>query len=485
MAVIHSLTNNNMESCVVSIDWPIILTRDLGAKHHSHLHHSIARQFTSGLCNHQRCQHYNKMSKGFDYSKWDHIELSDDDEDVHPNIDRESWFRMKHRSRVEREETEEKDRVRILGEMQKNEQRIKVLEHDLKKIQDGKLHIRDVTRDGDDSDDEGDLDDTEGLEAELKEMRALNAAHQAKLEEYEKHKKWNVDNLCHVVEEKTIISANAGKRDFTPSGYAAPKEDLKAGPTEKTESDPAVEAYIEPVKTTKEPSKTATAKTITKYGPKAECSEPQAMDTYHEFTVKYADLVEDFMRIESMEETKDFLLQNGEILLQENASNYLLLASLEDEMNGYRQKMKLVARQSQIISNIAELAKSLNAHPGNVVIPFFQRMEAQEFQVGFMEGCNAFVEKIIARAITKKIEIDNAEAAKGKETVDLVDIPKEERLGPGGLDPLEVIESLPIEMQQAFESRDVDQLKTVLLAMPPEEAEMHMKRCIDSGLWTQ
>jgi len=148
-------------------------------------------------------------------------------------------------------------------------------------------------------------------------------------------------------------------------------------------------------------------------------------------------------------------------------------------------KMKLVARQSQIISNIAELAKSLNAHPGNVVIPFFQRMEAQEFQVGFMEGCNAFVEKIIARAITKKIEIDNAEAAKGKETVDLVDIPKEERLGPGGLDPLEVIESLPIEMQQAFESRDVDQLKTVLLAMPPEEAEMHMKRCIDSGLWTQ
>ena len=44
------------------------------------------------------------MSKPFDYSKWDNIELSDDESDCHPNIEKESWFRMKHRSRVEREE---------------------------------------------------------------------------------------------------------------------------------------------------------------------------------------------------------------------------------------------------------------------------------------------------------------------------------------------------------------------------------------------
>lgn len=57
------------------------------------------------------------MSKPFDYSKWDNIELSDDEEDVHPNIDRESWFRMKHRSRVEREEHEAKDKKRINSEV--------------------------------------------------------------------------------------------------------------------------------------------------------------------------------------------------------------------------------------------------------------------------------------------------------------------------------------------------------------------------------
>ena len=59
------------------------------------------------------------MSKPFDYSKWDKIELSDDEDDVHPNIDKESWFRMKHRSRVEREENEEKDKAKIRQEVWK------------------------------------------------------------------------------------------------------------------------------------------------------------------------------------------------------------------------------------------------------------------------------------------------------------------------------------------------------------------------------
>jgi cell division cycle protein 37 len=57
------------------------------------------------------------MSKGFNYSKWDNIELSDDEDDVHPNIDKESWFRMKHRSRVEREENEDKDKGKIRDEV--------------------------------------------------------------------------------------------------------------------------------------------------------------------------------------------------------------------------------------------------------------------------------------------------------------------------------------------------------------------------------
>jgi len=46
-----------------------------------------------------------------DYRKWDHIEISDDEDDVHPNIDTPSLFRWRHQARTERmaKEKEEKD----------------------------------------------------------------------------------------------------------------------------------------------------------------------------------------------------------------------------------------------------------------------------------------------------------------------------------------------------------------------------------------
>ena len=220
------------------------------------------------------------------------------------------------------------------------------------------------------------------------------------------------------------------------------------------------------------------------------------MATYHEFTEKYADVVEGLMACTTLDASKEYLLQYGNIVLCENASNYLLLASLEDEMNGYRDKMKITARQSQIVSNIAELAKTVHQHPGNVIQPFFQRLQERKHLEEFLYGVNVFVEKIIQRAVVKKAEIDAQRAIADDESplesssddaggggTSLQDIPKEQRLGPGGLDPLEVIETLPSSIVEAFESRDVDQLKQALMQLSPEDAEYHMQRCIDSGLW--
>lgn len=60
---------------------------------------------------------------------------------------------------------------------------------------------------------------------------------------------------------------------------------------------------------------------------------------------------------------------------------------------------------------------------------------------------------------------------------------REKRLGPGGLDPVEVYESLPAEMQKCFDEKDIQMLQDVISKMDPTEAKHHMKRCIDSGLW--
>eukprot|EP00538_Stauroneis_constricta_P004850 CAMPEP_0119570392 /NCGR_PEP_ID=MMETSP1352-20130426/43593_1 /TAXON_ID=265584 /ORGANISM="Stauroneis constricta, Strain CCMP1120" /LENGTH=475 /DNA_ID=CAMNT_0007620061 /DNA_START=394 /DNA_END=1819 /DNA_ORIENTATION=- len=444
------------------------------------------------------------MSKPFDYSKWDKIELSDDEEDVHPNIDKESWFRMKHRSRVEREEHEEKDRRRINEEMSKANQRIKMLRRDLQKIEKRKA------ADDDDSEDEEDLDDTEAIKIEIQELEHANKQRQAKLDEYDKNKKWNVDNMFEVKEERTVINPSAGKSNYTPSGFAestvtgeevkkefeektkaekVAKKEAKEGGGEESEkskaaSKPAAksESTSSTAVVSASPSKKAVVAGPAKPKPSAAAA-PSREDTdstfvysYHEFTEKYADLVEEFMAIREFSKSREFLMQHGTILLQEHASNYLLLASLEDEMNGLRDKMKQTSKQCQIISNITELAKSWGTHPGNVIIPFFQRMEQREFLEGFISGVDAFVQKIISRAVTKKMEIDaQRRSGVSSEGVDLQDIPREERLGPGGLDPLEVIESLPVEMQEAFESRDIDELRNVLMKMDPKDAEYHMK----------
>ena len=38
-------------------------------------------------------------------------------------------------------------------------------------------------------------------------------------------------------------------------------------------------------------------------------------------------------------------------------------------------------------------------------------------------------------------------------------------------------------LQQCFESRDIEMLQKAVLELPKEDAEYHIKRCIDSGLW--
>lgn len=363
-----------------------------------------------------------------------------------------------------------------------------------------------------DSDSDDDLEDLDGLRSELKALQNANTDNDSKLDHYEKNKKWNVDNMCHVVEERTIVNTNVGESKFSESGFALPKEGelAKEETTEsketKSSKKPDVSVPTEKMSGAKigdtveekaTPEKAIT--TVTK-APKLPQLQPQpddpsasvsvSMMTYHEFTLKYADVVEEFMGMDNMDRSKAFLLQNGDILLQENAANYLLLASLEDEMNGYHEKMKVVARQSQIISSIAELAKSLKLHPGNVIHPFFQRMQNKELFDGFMVGVNDFIKRIEIRAVDKKKEMDEERATEIREqgagaegATDMSEIPREERLGPGGLDPMEVFESLPESMQEAFEARTKEALESALRSMTPEEAGYHMKRCVDAGLW--
>lgn len=62
---------------------------------------------------------------------------------------------------------------------------------------------------------------------------------------------------------------------------------------------------------------------------------------------------------------------------------------------------------------------------------------------------------------------------------------REERIraAPGHLDPADVFESLPEEMQKCFETQQVELLKQVAESMDRKTFLYHLDRCVKSGLW--
>mmetsp|Transcript_42148 Transcript_42148/g.106073 ORF Transcript_42148/g.106073 Transcript_42148/m.106073 type:complete len:350 (+) Transcript_42148:90-1139(+) len=115
---------------------------------------------------------------GFDYSKWDKIELSDDEDDLHPNIDKDSWFRLKHRNRVEKEEDDGKKTDKL-------EKRLATLRKEYDTFpESAKGHMK-----------------AQKVDKEIKEI-------EAELEKMEKQRKWNADNMCKTSESRTEVNSS-------------------------------------------------------------------------------------------------------------------------------------------------------------------------------------------------------------------------------------------------------------------------------------
>lgn len=70
------------------------------------------------------CLRFLKMP--IDYSKWKDIEVSDDEDDTHPNIDTASLFRWRHQARLERMASQKQEREGIEDGKRKVSTRLKV-----------------------------------------------------------------------------------------------------------------------------------------------------------------------------------------------------------------------------------------------------------------------------------------------------------------------------------------------------------------------
>ncbi|EGV95682.1 Hsp90 co-chaperone Cdc37 [Cricetulus griseus] len=70
-----------------------------------------------------------------DYSIWDHIEVSDDEDETHPNIDTASLFRWRHKARVERVEQFQKEKDELDRCCRECKQKVAERQHKLRELE--------------------------------------------------------------------------------------------------------------------------------------------------------------------------------------------------------------------------------------------------------------------------------------------------------------------------------------------------------------
>lgn len=340
-----------------------------------------------------------------DYSKWKNIEISDDEEDTHPNIDTPSLFKWRHEARVQRMEEFDKKKKDAEEERLKKERELA----DMKRK--GKHHLLENPDD----------------QQKLKNLEKEKSEAEKKIEEIhneERLQAWNVDTIS--------------KEGFSTSKINKP---LPRDQPELTE-----EEREEKMKT---------------------------------FVKKNQKDLKAFGWLRKMDDSKAFMLERPHLACEETA-NYLVIQCLNLEMEEKHAVMEQVAHQCICVQYLLELAKQLDVDPRSCISSFFTKIQIAdpEYKKAFDDELVAFKERIRRRAKDKIAE-------QLKEEQEEEEREKEERIkgSPGGLDPIEVLESLPEDLRRCFEEQDTSMLQEVIRKLGDEAARRHMKRCVDSGLW--
>lgn len=339
-----------------------------------------------------------------DYSKWKDIEISDDEDETHPNIDTPSLFRWRHQARVERMEEQKIEQEKF---RQEKERTLKTLEDTKKKIQEGEKEGA------------NNLDDLKKALSDLEKEAANIKKKEEDLQKKEKITPWNVDTISKPGFTKTVVNKKPALQ-----------------PNEKSEEEKEQEMKV--------------------------------------FVKENEKLIKQYGMFRKFEDSKKFLMEHPH-LASENTANYLVIWCINLAMDEKFELMDHVAHQCICMQYLLELSKSLNVDPRACIGSFFSKIEIAEpeYKASFDDELKSFKERIRNRA---KEKLD--EALKEVEEEE-----RQKRLGPGGLDPVDVFESLPDALKKCFELQDTAMLQEAIASLSPEEATYHMKRCVDSGLW--
>lgn len=185
-------------------------------------------------------------------------------------------------------------------------------------------------------------------------------------------------------------------------------------------------------------SKPGFAKTVLNKQPKLivkeELTDEEREENMKLFIKKHEKECKEFGMLRKFDDSKRFLSQRPH-LVGENLANYLVLWAINLEVERKHDLMTHVAHQCVCIQYLLELSKQLDVQPQSCVNSFFSKIQMcpLEYKEQFEDEVELLIGRIEKRA-REKLESIETES---------VELNKEERIGPGGLDPVEVFAELP------------------------------------------
>jgi len=173
----------------------------------------------------------------------------------------------------------------------------------------------------------------------------------------------------------------------------------------------------------------------------------------------------------------NFLLQRP-FLVHEAGEGYLITYAVDRAVEGAdTREIERISERCLQIHNLVQTCHTGNVKPEIGVEMFYKKLSIPHLMNEYRKELDIQKRELMQRIETRRIE----RLQEMEEQMEAERAP----IGPGGLDPTEVLNTLPKSMQDAFMTQNIEKLKKVIAEMNPEEAAYHMKRCVDSGLWEE
>jgi len=216
--------------------------------------------------------------------------------------------------------------------------------------------------------------------------------------------------------------------------------------------------------------------------------EEESTEKIEDFFKKHRSKLETYAIIPN-DEVADQFLQDHKEIVSHSGEGFLITLAVDKSCEGEPASLNvpLIAKRCLTMHNILVSAKEANIKIEKSIRMFFKRKNnnkineiyAQEFDKQHSELLT-----LIKKRTKERLKEAEEEVSKPIEEMTTEEALKHKApLGPGGLDPTEVLNSLPQEMQDAFMDKDMQKLKAALAKLPEEEAQKYMTDCVKSGLW--